>query len=114
MKKKILRFPGTFFQEQEDQGMVFVLLPSLHLGVVQKMTSSRDALIDVIAKMRGNPTQEVRVRNNEKELLEVLYAFGQGASLNSGGERAGATSRASKLSARHAVLPERSHHRKRI
>ena len=38
--------------------MVFVLLPSLHLGVVQKMTDNRDALIDVVAKMRGNPTQE--------------------------------------------------------
>jgi VWFA-related protein len=76
LKGKIVDFLGHSFRDQGDEGMVFVLLPSLHLGVVQKMTDSRDALIDVVAKMRGNPTQEARIRNNERELLEVLYAFG--------------------------------------
>lgn len=76
LKTRIVDFLSNSFHEEQDQGMVFVLLPSLHLGVVQKMTESKDALIDVIAKMRGNPTQEARIRNNERELLEVLYAFG--------------------------------------
>ena len=93
LKNKITNFLQTSFYEQQDQGMVFVLLPSLHLGVVQKMTNSRDALIDVVAKMRGNPSQDIRIRNNEKELLEVLYAFGQGAQGVQGGERGGAASR---------------------
>ena len=94
LKGKILDFLGHSFRDQGDEGMVFVLLPSLHLGVVQKMTDSRDALIDVVAKMRGNPTQEARIRNNERELLEVLYAFGSPGTAQSGGERTGSTSRA--------------------
>ncbi len=94
LKGKILDFLGHSFRDQGDEGMVFVLLPSLHLGVVQKMTDSRDALIDVVAKMRGNPTQEARIRNNERELLEVLYAFGSPGNTQSGGEGKGATSRA--------------------
>jgi VWFA-related protein len=93
LKTKLTDFLGSSFHEQEDQGMVFVLLPTLHLGVVQKMTSSRDALVDVISKMRGNPTQDIRLRNNEKELLEVLYAFGQGAQATFAGERGGVESR---------------------
>ena len=93
LKNKIGDFLETSFHEEQDQGMVFVLLPSLHLGVVQKMTRSRDALIDVISKMRGNANQDIRIRNNEKELLEVLYAFGQGSSSAQGGERGGAASR---------------------
>jgi VWFA-related protein len=94
LKGKILDFLGHSFRDQGDEGMVFVLLPSLHLGVVQKMTDSRDALIEVIGKMRGNPTQEARIRNNERELLEVLYAFGSPGNTQSGGERTGANSRA--------------------
>ncbi|MCI0416786.1 VWA domain-containing protein [bacterium] len=93
LKDKIETFLGTSFQEEHDQGMVFVLLPSLHLGVVQKMTENRDALIDVIGKMRGNPNQEIRIRNNEKELLEVLYAFGQGSISPTGGNQAGVQAR---------------------
>jgi VWFA-related protein len=93
LKGKIVDFLGHSFRDQGDEGMVFVLLPSLHLGVVQKMTESRDALIDVVAKMRGNPTQDARIRNNERELLEVLYAFGQ-AGQTTGGAQQGATSRA--------------------
>ena len=94
LKGKILDFLGHSFRDQGDEGMVFVLLPSLHLGVVQKMTDSRDALIDVVAKMRGNPTQEARIRNNERELLEVLYAFGSPGTNQSGGQQGGAASRA--------------------
>lgn len=93
LRGKMVDFLTHSFRDQDDEGMVFVLLPSLHLGVVQKMTDSRDALIDVVAKMRGNPTQEARIRNNERELLEVLYAFGQSGQ-TTGGERTGTTSRA--------------------
>jgi VWFA-related protein len=93
LRNQIESFLETSFHEEQDQGMVFVLLPSMHLGVVQKMTRSRDALVDVIGKMRGNANQDIRVRNNEKELLNVLYAFGQGAQSGSGGERTGVASR---------------------
>ncbi len=93
LKNKIGDFLETSFHEEQDQGVVFVLLPSLHLGVVQKMTRSREALIDVISKMRGNANQDIRIRNNEKELLEVLYAFGQGSNSTQGGDRGGAASR---------------------
>lgn len=94
LKGKIVDFLGHSFRDQGDQGMVFVLLPSLHLGVVQKMTDSRDALIDVVAKMRGNPTQEARIRNNERELLDVLYAFGSPPENPNGTISQGANSRA--------------------
>ena len=93
LKTRIVDFLSNSFHEEQDQGMVFVLLPSLHLGVVQKMTESKDALIDVIAKMRGNPTQEARIRNNERELLEVLYAFGSPPESPNGTISQGANSR---------------------
>jgi len=92
LRGKMVDFLTHSFRDQGDEGMVFVLLPSLHLGVVQKMTDSRDALIDVVSKMRGNPTQEARIRNNERELLEVLYAFGAPGQ-TTGSENRGATSR---------------------
>ena len=43
--------------------------------------------------MRGNANQDIRIRNNEKELLEVLYAFGHGSNSTQGGDRGGAASR---------------------
>jgi len=94
LRRKIVDFLSNSFHGEQDQGMVFVLLPSLHLGVVQKMTDSKDAIMDVISKMRGNPTQEARIRNNERELLEVLYAFGSAPESPSPTLTQGANSRA--------------------
>jgi VWFA-related protein len=94
LKGKIVDFLHKSFRDQGDEGMVFVLLPSLHLGVVQKMTDSRDALMDVMAKMRGNPTKDARIRNNERELLDVLYAFGSAPESPNATISEGANSRA--------------------
>jgi VWFA-related protein len=78
LRGRVADFLRTSFRD-DDQGMVFVLLPNFNLGVVQKMTSNREILSDVISKMKGNPSLERRVKNNEKELLDVLYAFGTDA-----------------------------------
>lgn len=72
LKTKIIDFIRNSFREI-DEGMVFVLLPTAQLGVVQKMTSDRAALNSVISKMKGNPSLQTRVRNNEKLLLQTLY-----------------------------------------
>lgn len=80
------------FNEDKDAGMIFALLPNMHLGVVQKMTSNKEALISVVGKMRGNPTLEARMRNNEKDLLDLLYQFGS-AGISSAGEGSGVSSR---------------------
>ena len=74
LKGKITDFLQTSFTDN-DEGMVFVLLPNVHLGVVQQMTSSREDLINVVNKMGGNPNMEIRIRNNEKQLLDLLYGF---------------------------------------
>lgn len=92
LKNRIVSFLQTSFHEG-DEGIVFALLPSVNLGVAQKMTGDKDALIRVVQKVNGNSALEKRVRSNEKELLEVLYAFN--ANTNAGsGDRAGASSRA--------------------
>lgn len=75
LKRKVSNFLENSFRE-DDQGMIFVLLPSVKLGVVQKMTNNKEALVSVIDKMRGNPSLEVKLLNNEKELLDVLYPAG--------------------------------------
>jgi VWFA-related protein len=64
--------------------MIFALLPSLHLGVVQQMTSNKEALISIVNKMRGNPTLEAKLRNNEKEILNILYQFQSAGSAAAG------------------------------
>jgi VWFA-related protein len=74
LKNKLGDFLNTSFHEN-DEGMVFVLTPSVHLGVVQRMTSNKEALIDVIGRMHGNPDIGIRLRNNEKQLIELLYSF---------------------------------------
>jgi VWFA-related protein len=74
LKAKITDFLNTSFRET-DEGMVFVLVPTVRLGVVQQMTSNKEALIDVISRMHGNPSLASRIRNNEKELLTLLYGF---------------------------------------
>jgi len=79
LSKSIAQFLQTSFDQDNDEGMVFVLLPSMHLGVVQQMTNNKEALISIVNKMRGNPTLEAKLRNNEKELLDVLYQFGSNA-----------------------------------
>lgn len=75
LKRKVSDFLENSFRE-DDQGMVFVLLPSVKLGVVQKMTNNKEALVNVIDKMRGNPTLEAKLLNNERELLDILYPAG--------------------------------------
>ena len=74
LKKQITDFLRTNFSDQ-DEGMVFALLPTVHLGVVQKMTSNKEAIIDVVQKMKGSATMDARIRNNEKEILSLL-SFG--------------------------------------
>lgn len=85
-------FLRTNFNEDNDEGMIFALLPNMHLGVVQKMSSNKEALISVVSKMRGNPTLEAKMRNNEKELLDVLYQFGS-AGVQNVGESGGVSAR---------------------
>ena len=75
LSKSIAQFLQSTFDEENDEGMIFALLPSLHLGVVQQMTSNKEALISIVNKMRGNPTLEAKLRNNEKEILNILYQF---------------------------------------
>ena len=92
LKRKIADFLESSFTEN-DEGMIFALLPNLKLGVVQKMTSNKEALASSVNQMRGNPTLEARLRNNEKELLDVLYAFGTPTIENAGDSGGGASSR---------------------
>jgi VWFA-related protein len=72
LKNHIRRFILESFGSK-DQGMVFALLPNAHLGVVQRMTSNRNALVSVIRKMRGNNSLAITMQSNEKELLYLLY-----------------------------------------
>jgi len=71
LKQQLTEFLNKNFSD-EDEGMVFALLPNVRLGVVQKMTSNREALISTIQKMQGNTSLEARVRNNEKEILSLM------------------------------------------
>lgn len=72
LKNSIRRFILDSFGPN-DQGMVFALLPTAHLGVVQQMTSNRNALVSVIRKMKGNISLATLLERNEKELLYLLY-----------------------------------------
>lgn len=74
LKNGISRFLADSFQEN-DQGMIFTLIPSYHLGVVQKMTSNKQSLIATIRKMRGNMSLGTTVESNEKQLMNLLYQF---------------------------------------
>ncbi len=76
LKAQMVDFMRSNFSDN-DEGMVFALLPTVHLGVVQKMTSNKEALINVVDRMKGNATLDARVRNNEKEILGLLN-FGRG------------------------------------
>ncbi len=74
LKNSITKFIQDSFHSN-DQGMIFALLPSVHLGVVQKMTDNRQALISVIRKMKGNMSLGSTLENNERQLLDLLYPF---------------------------------------
>jgi VWFA-related protein len=71
LKSQMVDFLNHNFTD-EDEGMIFALLPTVHLGVVQKMTSNKESVISQIQKMRGNATLDARIRNNEKEILAIL------------------------------------------
>ena len=86
LKNRVVDFLHDSFQD-DDEGIVFALLPSVNLGVVQQMTANKDALISVVRKMGGNPTLERRLHNNEKELLSVLYAFNSPTTTGSGDQK---------------------------
>jgi len=74
LKNGLTRFVQESFQPN-DQAMIFALLPSIHLGVVQKMTSNKQSLISIIRRMRGNMSLGTTVETNEKELMSMLYPF---------------------------------------
>ncbi len=78
LKRQITEFLRTNFGD-EDEGMVFALLPTVHLGVVQKMTSNKEAIIAVLDRMKGNATLDARIRNNEKEILSILSSGSRAA-----------------------------------
>jgi VWFA-related protein len=75
LKQKIIDFLSGSFLEG-DEAMVFVLLPSTKLGIVQKMTSNKEGLIDVVNRMRGNTMLQTRTWINERQLLDLLYMGG--------------------------------------
>ena len=75
LKTQMVEFLQNSFRDT-DQGMVFVLTPNAHLGIVQKMTTNKEALLDVIHHLRGNATLETKVRHNEKQILDILYGPG--------------------------------------
>ena len=86
LKNGITRFLLDSFQDN-DQGMVFALLPSYHLGVVQKMTSNKQSLIATIRRMRGNMSLGTTVESNEKQLMNMLFQFDTTADSNPQAER---------------------------
>ena len=72
LKRKMSEFIRASFTD-EDRAMVFTLLPSTQLGLVQKWTSDKYALMRVIGKMRGNITLSTSLRDNERQLARLLY-----------------------------------------
>ncbi len=72
LKKRFITYLQDSFTPP-DQAMVFALLPSMRLGVVQKMTSDKEAIISIVNKMRGNATLLAREHTRESQLLEMLY-----------------------------------------
>ena len=72
LKNNITRFIQDSFTDK-DQAMIFALTPNFHLGIVQKMTSDRQALVSVIRRMRGNAGLRASQDLNEKQILDLLY-----------------------------------------
>jgi VWFA-related protein len=72
LKKKFISYVHDSFRPP-DQAMIFALLPSMHLGVVQRMTSDKDAIIATVNKMKGNASLMAREHTRESQLLDVLY-----------------------------------------
>jgi VWFA-related protein len=71
LKGRIGEFLKTSFRET-DEAMIFALLPSVHLGMVQPWTSDKKQLTSVIRKMKGNMNLEMTLDQNERILLELL------------------------------------------
>lgn len=91
LKRQFTDFLRNNFSDH-DEGMVFALLPTVHLGVVQKMTANKEAIISVIQKMKGSATMDARIRNNEKEILSLL-SFGSRATQQTEREGSGLSNR---------------------
>lgn len=72
LKKKFVAYVHDSFRPP-DQAMVFALLPSMRLGVVQKMTSNKELIIDIVNKMKGNASLLAKEHTRESQLLDVLY-----------------------------------------
>lgn len=72
LKRKMADFLRASFTD-EDRAMVFTLLPSSKLGLVQKWTSDKYTLLRVIGKMRGNISLNTNLRDNERQLARLLY-----------------------------------------
>ena len=72
LKNSIRRFILDSFRPN-DQGMVFTLTPTAHLGVVQQMTGNKASLLNVVRKMKGNISLATSLEKYEKELLYLLY-----------------------------------------
>jgi VWFA-related protein len=72
LKKKFVTYVHDSFRPP-DQAMVFALLPTMRLGVVQKMTSDKESIISIVNKMKGNPSLVAKERTRESQLLDILY-----------------------------------------
>ncbi|HEY7162322.1 MAG TPA: VWA domain-containing protein, partial [Acidobacteriota bacterium] len=72
LKKKFVDYVHESFRPP-DQAMIFALLPSMRLGVVQKMTTDKESIISTVNKMKGNPSLLAKERTRESQLLDVLY-----------------------------------------
>lgn len=72
---------------EEDQAMVFALLPTYHLGLVQKWTSDRFELKHVLSQVHGNMTLRATMQSNERQLLDLLYPVDTTSTTNPGETR---------------------------
>jgi VWFA-related protein len=72
LKKKFITYLQDSFRPP-DQAMVFALLPTMRLGVIQKMTSDKESIISIVNKMKGNPSLVAKERTRESQLLDILY-----------------------------------------
>ena len=86
LKARMADFLSESFRE-EDRAMVFALLPTVHLGLVQNWTSDRFTLMKVIQKMHGNMTLQASLQGNERNLLDMLYPSDARNENDGGGDR---------------------------
>jgi len=81
LKGEIARFINRTFDDK-DEGMIFALVPTAKLGVVQHFTDNKEQLIDVISRVRGNPRVGLDFYKNQQQLTELLYTGTEIESLN--------------------------------